>query len=229
MNNIATQYNISLLPYFLLFSFYVRISFFILHNYLNIFNKKYITYPTHRKQYITKNIVKSVNLGALTLFSMPCIIYPAYFYNSWNNDIMKLCGLFYSSNDFIALVCVKKLSPTTKNHHRVTVFLSLVSLGIDFTTSTLGRMLFVYTLASSSAFIVNYYLGMRFLEDKEKTKDLKKMARNIYGVSLLSNWGWHLYWSTNYYYLLGPEHFIYFFMLFWIVKDDIILFKWLCN
>jgi hypothetical protein len=140
-----------------------------------------------------------------------------------------MCGLFYSSNDFIALTCVEKLSPTTKNHHRVTILMSLVSLGIDYTTSTLGRMLFVYTLASSSAFIVNYYLGMRFLEDKEKTKDLKLMARNIYGVSLLSNWTWHLYWSTNYYYLLGPEHFIYFFMLFWIVKDDIILFKWLCN
>ena len=229
MNTLVNQYNFSLIPYFLLFSLYVRIFFFILHNYLNIFNKKYITYPIHRRQYITKNIVKSVNLGALTLFSIPCIIYPAYFYNYWNNNIMKICGLFYSSNDFIALVCVKKLSPTTKNHHRVTIFLSLVSLGIDYTNSTLGRMLFVYTLASSSAFIVNYYLGIRFLYDKKELIETKKLSRNVYGISLLLNWGWHIYWSTNYYYLLGPEHIIYFFMLFWIIKDDIILFKWLCN
>ena len=70
---------------------------------------------------------------------------------------------------------------------------------------------------------------MRFLEDKEKTKGLKIMARNIYGSSLFVNWAWHLYWSANYYYLLAPEHFFYFFMLFWIIKDDIILFNWLCN
>lgn len=229
MNIIPKEYKFSLIPYFFIFSLYVRIFLFILHNYLNLFNKKYISYPQYRKQYITKNIVKSINLGALTLYSIPCIIYPAYFYNYWDNNIMYMCGLFYSSNDFVALTYVDKLSQTTKNHHRVTIFMSLVSLGIDYTTSTLGRMLFVYTLASSSAFIVNYYLGMRFLEDKEKTKDLKIMARNIYGLSLFVNWAWHLYWSANYYYLLGPEHFIYFFMLFWIVKDDIILFKWLCN
>ena len=142
---------------------------------------------------------------------------------------MQICGLFYSSNDFIALIYVKKLSPTTKNHHKVTLFLSFLSLGIDYNTSTLGRMLFVYTLASSSAFVVNYYLGMRFLKDKEKTAETRILARNIYGISLFLNWGWHIYWSTNYYYLLGPQHFIYFFVLFWIIKDDIILFKWLCN
>ena len=229
MDRMIKQYNFSLIPYFFFFSLYVRIFFFMLHNYLNFFNKKYITYPQHRRQYITKNIVKSVNLGALTILSIPCIIYPAYFYNYWDNNIMCIFGLFYSSNDFVALTYVEKLSPTTKNHHSVTIFMSFVSLGIDFTTSTLGRMLFVYTLASSSAFIVNYYLGMRFLEDKEKTKELKKFARNIYGSSLFVNWSWHIYWSTNYYHLLGPEHFFYFFMLFWIIKDDIILFKWLCN
>lgn len=229
MNIILKEYKFSLIPYFFIFSLYVRIFLFILHNYLNLFNKKYISYPEYRKQYITKNIVKSINLGALTLYSIPCIIYPAYFYNYWDNNIMYICGLFYSSNDFVALTYVDKLSQTTKNHHRVTIFMSLVSLGIDYTTSTLGRMLFVYTLASSSAFIVNYYLGMRFLEDKEKTKGLKIMARNIYGSSLFVNWAWHLYWSANYYYLLAPEHFFYFFMLFWIIKDDIILFNWLCN
>lgn len=229
MNTLINQYNFSLLPYFFLFSLYVRISIFFLHNYLNLFNKKYITYPMYRRQYITKNIVKSFNLGALTLFSIPSIIYPAFFYNSWNNTVMQICGLFYSSNDFIALIYVDRLSPTTKNHHKVTLFLSFLSLGIDYNTSTLGRMLFVYTLASSSAFVVNYYLGIRFLEDKEKTSETRILARNIYGISLFLNWGWHIYWSTNYYYLLGPQHFIYFLVLFWIIKDDIILFKWLCN
>ena len=227
--DIITSYNFSYIPYFFAFSIYVRILFNILDTVLITLNKKYINYPTYRQQYIVKNLVKSFNLGALTLYSVPYVIYPAFFYNSWDNNILYMCGLFYSSNDFVALTYVEKLSSTTKNHHKVTLFLSFLSLGIDYNTSSLGRMLFVYTLASSSAFMVNYYLGMRFLKERNEMKETKLLARNIYGVSLLSNWSWHIYWCINYYLLLEIQHYIYFFVLFWIVKDDIILFNWLCN
>tara|TARA_A100001011_G_scaffold23766_1_gene23680 strand:- start:319 stop:801 length:483 start_codon:yes stop_codon:yes gene_type:complete len=160
---------------------------------------------------------------------MPYIIYPAVVYYKWDNNIMHICGLFYSANDFVALIYVNNLSKTTKNHHKVTVFLSFLALGIDYTQSTLGRMLFVYTLSSSYAYLVNYYLGTRFLYDKKETLQMKKNARNIYGTTLICNWTWHICWSVINYNLIGIQHLIYFFIMYYVVKDDIILFTWLCN
>jgi len=191
--------------------------------------KKYLELENDKQQYVTKNIVKSINLAGLTLYSIPKIIYPAIMYNSWNNSIVHICGVFYSSNDFVALMTVDKLAESTKSHHRITTVLSLVALSIDFNTSTLGRMMFIYTIASSSAYLVNTYLGMRFLYNKDSLIKMKKRARDIYGVSLFLNWSWHIYWAINNYNLLGIQHYLYFLLLFWIVKDDIILFKWLCR
>jgi hypothetical protein len=142
---------------------------------------------------------------------------------------MHICGLYYSSNDFVALFTVKKLSKTTINHHKVTVFLSFLALNIDYSNSSLGRMLFIYTLSSSYAFIVNYYLGSRFLHQRNALTNMKKVARNVYGLTLFCNWNWHIIWSFINYNLLGIQHLIYFFVMYFVVKDDIVLFTWLCN
>ena len=214
--------------YYFLFYIYVYGSYEILYIYLHC-KKKINTLTQYKKKYVVKNLIKSFNLAGLTLYSVPFVIYPAFMYHSWNNNIIHLCGLFYSSNDLAALMYVPNLPKTTQNHHKVTVFLSLLSLFIDYNNSSLGRMLFVYTIASSSSFIVNTYLGSRYIYDKEELVSMKKTARNVYGMALATNWGWHIYWCVNYYYLLNIQHLLYFIVMFFIVKDDIILFKWLCN
>ena len=225
------NYNYNALPYFLFFCFYIRIFYFFMYTYLKNTNNKFYLLDNHKKQYVVKNIVKSYNLGALSLYSIPFIVYPAFMYQKWDSNLMHICGLFYSSNDFVALLYVKKLSPTTINHHKITTIFSLLALFIDYTTSSLGRMLFVYTLASSYAFLVNYYLGTRFLYNKEDKSiiNMKKNARNIYALSLLCNWNWHIFWSVYNYNLLELQHLIYFCTMYPVIKDDIVLLTWLCN
>jgi hypothetical protein len=227
MNN-TVQYYFKNIFYYFLFYIYVYGFYEILYSYLH-YIKKINSLTPYKKKYVVKNLVKSINLAALTFYSIPYLIYPAITYHTWDNNIIHVCGLFYSSNDLAALIYVPNLPKTTKNHHQVTVFLSVVSLFIDYNTSSLGRMLFIYSLSSSSSFIVNTYLGSRYICDKKDLVTMKKSARNIYGLSLSINWGWHIYWCVNYYYLLRIQHLLYFLIMFFIVKDDIILFKWLCN
>ena len=224
-------FDLNTIPYFLAFCLYIRIFLYLGYTFLKLTNNKFYLLNKDRKQYVVKNIVKSINLGALSLYSIPCIIYPAFMYQTWNNKLMHIAGLFYSSNDFVALLYVDNLSSTTKNHHKVTVVLSFLALGIDYTTSTLGRMLFIYTLASSYAFLVNYYLGSRFLYDKynKSLVNMKKNARNVYALSLFLNWNWHIYWCLTNFNLLGIQHLLYFGVMIPVVKDDIVLLTWLCN
>ena len=224
-----SNYNLECIPYFIFFSIYVRIFFYITYIFLNNTNTKFLTLKNDRKQYVVKNIVKSVNLCGLSLYSVPYIIYPAFMYHKWNNNLMHIAGLFYSSNDFVALTYVNNLSTTTKNHHKVTIFLSFLALAIDYNTSSLGKMLFVYTLSSSNAFLVNYHLGSRLLYNKEETLTIKKNARNVYAISLIINWGWHIYWCLTNFNLLGLQHLLYFGVMIPVVKDDIVLLTWLCN
>lgn len=224
-----SNYNFESIPYFIFFSIYVRIFFYITYIFLNNTNTKFLNLKNDRKQYVVKNIVKSVNLCGLSLYSVPYIIYPAFMYNKWNNNLMHIAGLYYSSNDFVALTYVNNLSTTTKNHHKVTIFLSFLALAIDYNNSSLGKMLFVYTLSSSNAFLVNYHLGTRLLYNKEETLTIKKNARNVYAMSLLINWGWHIYWCLTNFNLLGLQHLLYFGVMIPVVKDDIVLLTWLCN
>ena len=227
--NPTFSYNFNSIPYFFLFCIYVRFFFYITYLFLNYTNQHFYILKNEKKQYVVKNIVKSVNLAALSLYSLPSIVYPAFMYHKWDNNFIHIAGLFYSSNDFVALTYVDNLSLTTKNHHKVTVFLSFLALAIDFNTSSLGKMLFVYTLSSSNAFLVNYHLGSRFLFGKDETYDMKKKARNVYAFTLFLNWGWHIYWCLTNLNLLRIQHLIYFCVMYPVVKDDIVLLSWLCN
>lgn len=227
--NYDFNYDFNAVYYLIFFILFIRFFFYITYVYLFATEYSFTKLTNYKKQYVVKNIVKSINLAGLTIYSIPYIIYPAIFYSTWDNNIMHICGLFYGSNDLVALLYVNNLPETTKNHHKITVILSLVNLGIDYNVSTVGRMMFIYTLASSSAYLVNYYLGTRYLYKKGSLVDMKKKARNIYGISLILNWGWHFWWCVNFYNLLGLQHLVYFGLMSWVIKDDIILFNWLCR
>ena len=136
--------------------------------------------PYHKRQYIIKNYSKSINLAALSIFSIPYILYPIILNQPCNNHLYHVCGAFYSCNDFYALVNVQKLPKTTRNHHIISTTLSFISFGVDFNQSELGRMLFTYTLFSSFTFVVNYYLGSRYLHKLEKINFIRVQSRNIY-------------------------------------------------
>ena len=188
---------------------------------------KFRTLPIHKQYYVVKNIIKSATLVIICGISLPTIIFPVYMNGMWSNYWCHRIGILYTTNDFMGLILVDKLPTTTRNHHIITTILCLISLGIDFQISTLGQMLFVYTLASASSYLVNFHLGARLLYEKNELVHIKKSARNIYFISCMINWGWHVIWCIKNYNLLYFQHMLYFLFLFFIIKDDIILLRWL--
>jgi hypothetical protein len=191
--------------------------------------EKYNNLPLERRKYIIKNFIKSALLLVLSIGLFGPVIWPAIRYNQWNSRLIHITGAIYTSNDLMGLVMVKKLPYSTKMHHIITTALCLTCFGIDFQTSHLGKMMFVYTFASSQAYLVNFYLGARLLTEKAKLEMVRITARNIYFLCCLFNWGWHLFWILNNYSIVNTSHLLYFTLLFWIVKDDIILLSWLNN
>jgi len=182
--------------------------------------EKYNNLPLERRKYIIKNFIKSFLLFALSVGLFKPLVWPAIRYNQWNSQLIHITGAIYTSNDVMGLVMVKNLPYSTKMHHIITTTLCLICFGLDFQTSHLGKMMFVYTFASCQAYLVNFYLGARLLTIA---------SRNIYFVCCLFNWCWHILWVLNNYSIVNSGHLMYFILLFWIIKDDIILLSWLNN
>jgi len=228
MEKSIINYDYNTLLYFPFFYVILKIQYQFIYVYL------YINYydtinrlPYHKRQYIIKNFSKAINLCFFSLFSINYILYPLILKQPCNNHLYHICGAFYSSNDIFALVNVPKLPKTTRNHHIITTTLSIISFGVDFNNSELGKMLFIYTLFSTYSFIVNYYLGSRFIHTYEKNDKIRLLSRNIYALSLFLNWTWHIFHFIQNYNTLSYQHSIYYVMLYWVVKDDIILLRWL--
>jgi len=199
----------------------------IVKSYLHLNYENFNLLPKHKQYYVVKNLIKSSMLLILCGITVPTIIIPVYTNGMWSNYWCHRLGILYTTNDFMGLLLVDKLPKTTQNHHKITTILCIISLGIDFQTSTLGQMLFVYTIASASSYLVNFYLGARLLYKENKLQIVKKQARNIYFVSCVVNWGWHIVWCVRNYNLLYIQHLIYFLFLTFIIKDDLILLGWL--
>uniref|UniRef100_A0A6C0C3T5 TLC domain-containing protein n=1 Tax=viral metagenome TaxID=1070528 RepID=A0A6C0C3T5_9ZZZZ len=191
--------------------------------------ERYNELPLGKRNYIIKNFIKSFLLLALSMSVFKPVIWPAIRYNQWNSKLIHLTGAMYTSNDLMGLVMVESLPYSTKMHHAISTTLCITCFSLDFQTSHLGKMMFVYTFASSQAYLVNFYLGARLLTDKAKLEIVRIASRNIYFICCLFNWGWHLLWVSNNYSIMNTGHIMYFFLLFWIIKDDIILLSWLNN
>lgn len=192
-------------------------------------NNKYQNLSLQRRRYVIKNIIKSCVLLSMIILLIKPIIIPIILYDKWNNNYIHIGAAFYTVNDLMGLVMVKNLPYSTKAHHTITTTLCLVSFGIDFQTSELGKLLYIYTISSASAYLVNFYLGLRLIMEKQKLEIVRIASRNIYFICCVFNWSWHLIWLFQHYYIMNIGHIVYFFLLFWIVKDDIILLSWLNN
>jgi len=191
--------------------------------------EKYKTLPLERRKYIIKNFIKSFLILIVSSVLFRPLIIPALYRNQWNNQLVHTAGAIYASNDIMGLVMVKNLHYSTKMHHGITTILCLMAFGLDFQVSHLGKLIFVYTVASAHAYLVNFYLGARLITDKANLEIVRITARNIYFICCFTNWSWHLLWVLTNYGIIHMGHMVYFILLFWIIKDDIILLSWLNN
>lgn len=226
--NYITNYNYNALMNLGGICFMVQHGYYFVDKYLQRF-EKYNQLPDSKKKYVIKNFIKSTMLLLISTILAKPLTYPAIMHNQWNNRLIHLTGGLYTGNDLVGLIMVKDLPKSTKAHHIITTTLCLLSFGIDFQHSELGKMMFVYTLSSCNSYLVNFYLGARHIVEKTKIEYIRIYSRNIYFICCMMNWGWHLMWITNNYSIVNFGHMIYFILLFWIIKDDLILLSWLNN
>jgi hypothetical protein len=203
----------------------IRYLYFIVDVCLHSF-QKYADLPLDRRKYVQKNLIKSVYLAILTLVAGITLIVPIWRDGIWDNLTIHRLAALYVSNDIVGLVCVSNLPKTTRIHHITTTVLVFISFGIDFQTSDIGQAMLVYTMASASAYIVNLHLAVRWLCPRGTLKKLRIFSGFVYVVCCIFSWSWHLWWFFTAA-VWSKYHVAYVILLSLIVRDDIILMRWL--
>ena len=203
------------------------------------FNSNYQQIQLSKQLYIVKNVVKSFVLLYLGIFAS--IDFIRFIQNDYYEmNLVYYYASLYVANDLTALLIVPNLQNTTKIHHQITCAFLLYTLHVEFNSvENVGQLLFIYTIFSSYAFLVNFYLGMRFLKNDNNTKTYlndiidysKKYAYYIYFVSCIINWSIQLTIMSYRMYngIINLHYILYSGLLYFIIKDDLILMSWLKN
>lgn len=202
-----------------------------------VFNSHFQTIKLSKQLYIVKNVVKSWILLYVAIYAS-IDLYKYFVTNEINMNLIYHYASIYVSNDILALILVPNLPYTTRIHHMITSLFLIYTLNIDYNDITnVGQLLFIYTLFSSYTFLVNFYLGIRFLKH-EKNKYLNEIIEYsriysyyIYKYSCFINWTIHILLLSYRAYIgvFNLHYIIYSGLLFFIVKDDLILMSWLKN
>jgi hypothetical protein len=205
---------------------FVRTMYEVVHLNLHdhpIYNKL----PHHRQLYIQKNIVKSVILCILFIFASITILPSIINHDQWNSYLIHRIAALYGANDILGLLIVDKLPKTTKLHHQVSTIFVICAFNLDFQVSSVAQALLVYTFASASAYIVNCHLAMRLFAPKHIVNKSRLFSALIYTCSCSICWCWHIWW----WFTIDKSliHIAYILLLYWIIRDDIILMQWLCK
>ena len=212
-------------------------SYILLYQILEI-NSSFKKLGFERRLYVVKNIIKSISLAYLSAITIPYIITYVTM-GEINIDLTRWWGTIFVANDLTALCMVKNLPANTRNHHLMTTFFLQVVFLFDGNELEIVKFIIIYTIFSYYAFLVNLYLGFRFLEVENpgnkrnieifnKSIDiLRILAYYNYRFCLIVNWSFHIYYALYLMSRIQISHIVYFFLLVPIIKDDLILLSWL--
>jgi len=199
------------------------------------FNTKYKNYDYNKKCYIIKNIIKSLILGYISVDAFN-LLSNAYV-DIWDNKVLNEFATIYVANDIVGLLLIPKLPFTTKIHHLTSAFFLIYSYHIEVNEPNIGRLLFILCIFSCFSFLVNFYLAIRYLENKEDkilTRSINVIRRTsyyIYIVCCVINWCIQLIYI--YHRVLDNTfdytYCVYLGLLAFIINDDLILMSWLRN
>ena len=199
------------------------------------FNEKYKHYDYNKKCYIIKNIIKSLILCYISIDAFN-LLRNAY-YNIWDNKILNDFATVYVANDIVGLLLIPKLPVTTTIHHLTSASFLIYSYHIDFNEPNVSRLLFILCIFSSFSFLVNFYLAIRYLENKNDKilthiiDIIRKTSYRIYVITCVMNWCIQL--IIIYHRILDQTfdytYCVYLGLLAFIINDDLILMSWLRN
>lgn len=195
-----------------------------------------------KKLYVIKNIIKSISLCYLSIISYG-LVYDIFMYDTIDMQNMRNWGCIFVANDLTALFLIPNLPKNTRNHHITTGILLNAVFLFDGNEMEFVKLIAIYTIFSYYAFLVNLYLGCRYLEleisDNNNSNNklsirfnrwidyLRVIAFYNYAISLAINWSFHLYYCIFMITSLQISHIIYALFLIPIIQDDIILLSWL--
>ena len=208
---------------------------------LNKVSDKYKKYKKGDKCYILSNILKSSVLSVLSVYFSLSVFYGDFNLinpSEWgtNQRVLKNIVGLYAITDTVPLLINREKMKTSTIIHHICVFASyiyILSLS-DFNQEGVFKSIIIYGGFSSLAYLVNFYLGTRFLIDNKKyINNLKKVAGVSYITSCGFNWTWQVYYFIKlltYYYVNGMYIgyvkliFLNVMIINWI-KDDLVLIK----
>jgi hypothetical protein len=138
-------------------------------------------------------------------------------------------AMMYFLTDTVGLLLVRSLPINTKMHHIAT---NLLGIYVVFThhSSVCGSYIPVlYACFSSLSFIVNFYLAFRAqYPESNKRTILSRISYWIYAVTSVVNWIVQIiYIPVVIFYGEFLFPLLYTGLLYFIIKDDIILMSWL--
>ena len=236
---ISNQNNNPLL-FFISFNFFYILMYPIFDAILLNISNKYKTYDFKRRYYILTNILKSLVLTLLSYVFLKALMngdISLYLDEEWiaSNELLLNMGGLYVTTDFVALFMNRNMSKSTIYHHVCVVIGYIFLYMLDLKDDGLHKSLIMYGGFSSLASIVNLFLGVRFLENIPLfCNTLKRLSLITYIFACFGNWTWQLLYIIKLlkeFYSISMYIQISCFLLivyFWI-KDDIILMKFLYN
>jgi hypothetical protein len=181
-------------------------------------------------KYIIVNKIKSYVLGVLTIPSL-YLIYPILYNIKVNSTFLNIMGAIYASTDMSALFYNKKCHKSTYIHHIIVQLLYyycyINSFDMDY---GLNKFISIYCIFSTSAYIVNYRLAIRTVNNyvDEYEQVINDLSFVIYFTTSILNWLIQIYLLTlaeieiNF-----IEKTIFVLILGMIVNDDIFLMQYL--
>ena len=183
--------------------------------------------------YACKNMVKSAILFMLIPPSL-IILWNGIVLSIWERQLIVLCGILYASTDMSGVFLIRRrLHFSTRIHHMCVFIFIICILILDENKCLWIRPLVYYGTGCSFTFLVNFYLGYRFLFSK---KSLKENARKFQDITTVSFYVYIVVltfiWLIQYGYILFIYQYRvditalpYIILSHFILIDDIILLK----
>lgn len=221
-NSLTISYNYlkktPTVPFFLISSSVMIYSFFSLEFLINYFSKKFKSLEQKRKYYVVSNILKSgvlCGLSALSynvLFGGDSILYlDVIDIPRPTVQLIKNVSCLYTITDIIPTIMNREVMMKSTIIHHLCVMGAYAYISLSpWKLEGIERGLFMYGIFSSYAFLVNFFLGARYLFDKKDTtildnptikqkiyRGIKKTSLVTYALSCGVNWVWQLKYFSS--------------------------------
>jgi hypothetical protein len=194
---------------------------------INSFTKQFNRYPLKRQLYISSNIIKSIFLFGLAVNYLYLLYKNNTLFLDWNIEevALKKSVILYMIPDLWSMLITNStIMMTTVFHHICVTIATIFITYSDINKPGIHIAFIFYGLLSSYTFLVNAFLGGRFL--RKFTSNEIKFITNNYLLVCFFNWSWQIYYLFTVNCLIWYKLILVILLGFWI-NDDIILIKFL--